>query len=258
MKNIIVFGDIPITTKCIKMFDKINEINILGVCCKPMESSWRKFQNEISTFEYCKKNNIPILKHDDIINLDPDIGFSIRYGEIISKKIINQFNYGIINTHGGLLPEYRGTYAETHALINNEKEFGVTLHFIDEGIDTGDIIDIKKIKIQDYHTGLDLYLKGEELCYSILEENIMDILNCNVIHKSQEKIIRKNNIETKTYMLSEIEKIKQIPIKKINKPRSQRIIRAFDSPYHEPAYTMIEGKKVYLRYNYYNVSVPKN
>ena len=72
--------------------------------------------------------------------------------------------YGAINCHAGKLPDYRGRNILNWALINDEKEFGITVHFIDEGIDTGDIILQESFEIKDsdnYKSLLDLAINVE-------------------------------------------------------------------------------------------------
>lgn len=105
------------------------------------------------------------------------MGISVRYNKIIKQRVIDSFSLGIVNTHGGILPEYRGSYCNIIAIINGEQEYGVTLHYIDKGIDSGDIVAIKKVSIQESDTGFDLYQISEKFCYELIEENIDDLLN---------------------------------------------------------------------------------
>jgi len=96
-----------------------------------------------------EKNGIPVLiekniNQDHIINkfdeFGCDIFVSISFNQIFKAKILNTTKHGIINCHAGKLPFYRGRNILNWALINDEKEMGITVHYVDEGIDTGDII----------------------------------------------------------------------------------------------------------------------
>lgn len=254
MKNVVLFGSIPVATKVLKLLRKNKDLKVIGVCCKSIENSWRnKIKTDDSTvYEYCKKENISIYSHDELIELETklDIGFSIRYHKILSEQLINRFDYGIINTHGGILPFYRGTYANIHSILNEEKEYGVTLHFIDPGVDTGEIIDIMKTKINKEQTGFDLYLKSEEMTYKIINKNLNKIINKNIDSTKQSVLLNNSNKEPVNYKSSEISGLKYINIDEIKTKESLKKIKAFDSPYHEPAYTIIKGKKIYLRYKF--------
>ena len=64
----------------------------------------------------------------------------MSFNQILKKKIINLPHLKTINCHAGKLPFYRGRNVLNRVLINDENEFGITIHYIDEGIDTGDIV----------------------------------------------------------------------------------------------------------------------
>ncbi|MCK8816297.1 hypothetical protein MWH28_02830 [Natroniella sulfidigena] len=247
MKKIVFFGSIPIATKCLRLLIQNKEADLLGVCCTSLNSNWRKKQDNIPVYQYCQKNKIRILTHSEILDLDPDLGISVRYHRIISSEVRNKFKEGIVNTHGGILPQYRGTYTNIHAIINEEDEYGVTLHYIDEGIDTGDIIDIKKSEINSKDTGFDLYLRSEKLCYQILKENLDELLKGEINSITQEEFIKINNCKDGLYKSKDISNLKEISIQNLDTSRTLKIIKAFDSPYHEPAFTYINGEKIYLR-----------
>ena len=76
----------------------------------------------------------------EIAALKPDLNLSISYNQILRPPWIDLAPQGFVNFHAGKLPNYRGRNVINWALINGETEIGLTAHFIDEGIDTGDII----------------------------------------------------------------------------------------------------------------------
>ena len=76
----------------------------------------------------------------------PDLIISVRFGLIIGQNIIDIPQYGVINLHSGVLPDYRGVMATLRAMLNDDADIGSTLHFIqDSGIDTGDIISVATV-----------------------------------------------------------------------------------------------------------------
>lgn len=115
-------------------------------------------------------NSTAFLKKIDSYNCD--LMVSMSFNQIFRKDIINLTPNKIINCHAGLLPFYRGRNILNWVLINDEKEFGITVHFVDEGIDTGDIILQQKFDItdaDDYSTLLD---KSYVECANILFDSI--------------------------------------------------------------------------------------
>lgn len=137
--------------------------------------------NNIILKNYAKKYKIKFLKYKDV-NSDEfikviqkyncDLFVSMSFDQIFKNKIINIPKYKIINCHAGKLPFYRGRNILNWVLINDEKEFGITVHYIDKGIDTGDIILQKIYKISDkdnYKTLLERsYIKCAEILYEAI------------------------------------------------------------------------------------------
>jgi len=116
----------------------------------------------------------------DMAKLEPDLGVSMSYNQIIKKNLMEVFPKSMINCHAGKLPLYRGRNVLNWALINGEKEIGVTCHYIDEGIDTGDIIVQKTFPVtldDDYGTVLK---KAFNRCSEVLLLAMQDIRNDQV------------------------------------------------------------------------------
>lgn len=77
---------------------------------------------------------------DKIKEINPDLIVVVAYGKILPKKIIDIPKYGIINVHSSLLPKYRGASPIHSAILNGDKESGVSIMYIEEGLDSGDVI----------------------------------------------------------------------------------------------------------------------
>ncbi|WP_263808893.1 methionyl-tRNA formyltransferase [Salinibacter sp.] len=123
-----------------------------------------------------------------ITSYDADVNVSIAYDQIIHENMISIPQKGFLNCHAGALPFYRGRNVLNWALINGEDRFGVTVHFIDENIDTGDIITQRFGVItpeDDYESILD---KAVTLCASTLLDALHDIDSGEVSKTAQEDI----------------------------------------------------------------------
>ncbi|ALS99719.1 formyl transferase [Lacimicrobium alkaliphilum] len=106
--------------------------------------------------------------------LKPDLILSIRYGGILKDPLIAIPEYGVINLHSGLLPDFRGVMATFWAMLKGEKEIGTTCHVIEDGrIDTGGIISTSRLTVEPdksylWHV-LQLYPAGCELLVSAVQ-----------------------------------------------------------------------------------------
>lgn len=117
-----------------------------------------------------------------------DLFVSMSFNQIFRSQILNVPKLGVINCHAGKLPFYRGRNILNWALINDEKEFGVTVHYVDEGIDTGDIIKQQCYPISDnddYNSLLEIsYVECASVLYNAIKE----------IQESKSKRIVQNTI----------------------------------------------------------------
>jgi len=117
-----------------------------------------------------------------------DLLVSMSFNQIFGHSLINLTLGNIINCHAGKLPFYRGRNVLNWALINDEKEFGITVHYVDEGVDTGDIILQRVYPISDhddYQSLLDLAYDG---CAEVLYDAISDISKGNLTRVKQSTI----------------------------------------------------------------------
>ena len=87
--------------------------------------------------------------YDDLSKLDFDFFMTAAFGQFIPNSILNLAKKASINVHGSLLEKYRGAAPIQHALLNNEKETGISLIYMIDKMDAGDIINVAKIKIEE-------------------------------------------------------------------------------------------------------------
>lgn len=109
---------------------------------------------------------------DEMRRLAPDLIVVTAFGQILPKELLDLPKYGCINVHASLLPKYRGASPIQWAIMNGEKVTGVTIMYMAEGIDTGDMITKELVEIDDAETGGSLHDKlaaagGVALCRAI-------------------------------------------------------------------------------------------
>lgn len=111
---------------------------------------------------------------------EADVMVVIAFGQIIPKEILEMKRYGCINVHASLLPKYRGAAPIQWAVIDGEKESGVTIMQMDEGLDTGDMLLKGSLTLAPDETGGSLFDRlstlGAELCVEALERMEKDEL----------------------------------------------------------------------------------
>jgi methionyl-tRNA formyltransferase len=133
----------------------------------PVKIAAEKFNISIEQPEEIKNLKLKIK------NLKPDLGIAAAYGKIIPKDILDIPKYGFINIHPSLLPKYRGPSPIQAAILNGDKETGVSIILMNEKMDSGDIISNSKFKIQNSNlTCTELHNKLAESGTELLLETI--------------------------------------------------------------------------------------
>ena len=141
-----------------------------------------------------EENNILVIQlnkvkeqYQEIIDLEPDLIVTCAYGQILPKELLDCPKYGCINVHASLLPKMRGGAPIHRAIINGDKKTGITIMYMAEGMDTGDIIIQEEIEITDTDTASTLHDKLSVLGSELLIKTLPSILNGSNVRIPQEE-----------------------------------------------------------------------
>lgn len=193
-KNIVFMGTPDFSVPVLKML--IENTNVLLVVTQPDKIVGK---DKTVSFNPVKKlaleENIPVFQpmrirkdFEKLKNLDIDLIVTCAYGQIIPKEVLDMPKYGCINVHASILPKYRGSAPIQWCLFNNDDVTGVTIMYMDEGMDTGDIIKIKEIPILDGDNVGTLHDKLSKLGCDLLLEVLPTIFD-----KTNDRIKQGNN-----------------------------------------------------------------
>lgn len=168
---------------------KMSGINIVGVIGPKRDhqtySSFKTFVRARNLFfiEFDKLDDVFFVQK--IRDLNADIAVVCSFNHKIPKVLLDSVKDGFINVHPSLLPEYRGPNPYSPIIFNDEKETGVTLHFMDENFDTGDIIAQKKIAVSKYETMGTLFNRLNILALDMLLETLKKYEEAKLEHRKQ-------------------------------------------------------------------------
>ena len=160
-----------------------SEHEVVAVVTQPDKPKGRgKAMQPTPVKEVAIRENIPVLQPrkvrdpevvEELRTFDADVIVVVAFGQLIPKSILTLTKYGCINVHGSLLPKYRGAAPIQWAVIDGEKESGITTMQMDEGLDTGDMLLKKVIPLEKEETGGSLFDKlsvaGAELLLETLD-----------------------------------------------------------------------------------------
>ncbi|PKD44655.1 formyltransferase family protein [Rhodohalobacter barkolensis] len=250
MKKIIVFGDLPIATLVAKHIMEDPNVQLIGVVIgneNPTNNDpWEKVP---LLAEYVEREGIHKFSLDELVSKfqknDLYIGFSCRFSKILKKEHIQLFQQGIVNFHGGLLPEFGGLYSSCHTILEGSNLGGGTIHFIDEQIDSGQIIVRAEIEVTDKDTSYTLFQRTQEALIISFYDYYKTIFNKSV--KTQKPInYSKKGINSNYYDKNSLLGKKQFYLTD-SEEKIDRVIRAFEFPGKEPAFFKLNGKKYFVK-----------
>ncbi len=116
-----------------------------------------------------------------------DAAVVVAYGRILPDSFLKAFPYGAINVHFSLLPKYRGAAPVNWAIVNGERETGVTTMKMDAGLDTGDILLMKSTEIQPGENAIDLMTRLSAIGAEVLSETLKNLSEITPVKQDHEK-----------------------------------------------------------------------
>ncbi len=156
--------------------------NVVAVVTQPDRPQGRKkILTPTPVKEAAQRHGIPVLQPhrmrspeaiEEIAALQPDVIVTAAYGQILPKAVLDLPKYGCLNVHGSLLPKYRGGAPIQRSIINGEKETGITLMYMAEGLDTGDMIAKSAVTIGDEDTSGTMFDKLSAAGAALLTEQL--------------------------------------------------------------------------------------
>lgn len=169
---------------------------IIGVVTNPDRPKGRGMKMVASPVkEFATKKNLKMFQPQKVRNneefiqeikeLNPDVICVVAYGKILPKEILEIPKLGCINVHASLLPKYRGAAPIQWAVLNGDKTTGITTMYMDEGMDTGDMISKEEVTIGEDETTGELWDRLSKIGGKLLVETLENIENGTVNRTKQ-------------------------------------------------------------------------
>lgn len=178
---------------------------------------------------------------ETIKGLRPDIGISAVFGYILHREFLDLMPAGCVNVHPACLPYNRGAYPNVWSIIEGTPA-GVTIHYVDEGVDTGDIIAQCQVAVEPIDTGESLYRKLERACVDLFEST------WPLIRSGKAPRVSQNRGEGTYHRIKDVERIDEIDLDRAYTGKELiNIIRARTFPPYSGAFFRDRGCKVFLR-----------
>ena len=190
-------------------------------------------ENGLQVYQPTKvRGNVEFI--EKIKALNPDVICVVAYGKILPKEILEIPKYGCINVHGSLLPQYRGAAPIQWAILNGDTKTGITTMYMDEGMDTGDMIFKEEVEIGENETTGELWEKLENVGGKLLVKTLQ------AIEKGEAPREKQGKDYTMAPMLDK--KMSKINWKEQTAVEIKNLVRGLNPIMG--AYTYLNGKKI--------------
>lgn len=190
----------------------VKQHNVVLVVTQPDKFVGRKREIEFSAVK--KKAielNIPVFQPINIRkeyqyiidNYDFDLIVTAAYGQIVGTKLLYHPKYRSINVHGSLLPKHRGGAPIQRSIINGDKETGITIMYMEKGMDSGDMLAQESIKIEQTDNSDSLFIKLADLGAKMINPTIEKLVNNEIIpiKQNEEEVTYSPNISHEEELL---------------------------------------------------------
>ncbi len=237
MIKILFMGRKKVAARALKLLTQLESIEVVGVLTDS------HLDTSATTVE-ARSAEIPIYDFETALiaidngQLTFDLGVSMLYWRRLKEGFLSHPKMGCINFHPAPLPEYKGVGGYNLAILNGLDQWAASAHYVDAGIDTGPIIEVKFFDIDpDHETAKSLEHISQDVLYSLFEEVI------------QKVILKKGVLDTELnhggiYLnRAELENLKRIDLEKDD---IERKVRAFWFPPYDGAFLEIDGQKFTL------------
>lgn len=239
-KKIIFMGSKDVGYECLKFLynnQKKLDYEIVGVLTNDRGEKIKK---------YASLKKLKILNSlNEFLNIPKvDITISIQYHEILKTIHIEKSKDLIVNLHMAPLPEYRGSNQFSLAIIEDKEIFGTTIHKLESGIDSGDILFEDRFKIPKNCWVDNLYDITCLRSINLFKNSLKNIINLNINPIAQEEL--KIERGCGLYFKNQIQTLKKIDLS-WDKNKIERYIRATSMHGFDPPFIEIDDKKIYLK-----------
>jgi len=254
--KIIYFGTPEFAVPSLKILNNIPHFEIVSVITQPDKAIGRKkiitpspvkktaIELGLKVFQPSNKNEI----RDFLKSTPADLYIVIAFGMILSPEILNLPKYGALNVHASLLPKYRGASPIQESLLNGDKTTGISIIKMNDKMDQGDILLLKRLNIDQNDNYPSLSKKLSELSGIILPLAIMDFIENNL------NLIKQNNNQA-TYCRKITKKDGKIDFKKQKANEIINMLKAY-TPWPGVYFDLKDKSIKIIETDYENTVIP--
>lgn len=230
-----LLGSLGVAVACLEWLRSRPEFHVAAVVCsQDPPKAWRIATKDRDMQLAARELCVPIVTLGEMCELGLDIGLSVRFHQILRRRHLGSFRLGVVNLHGSILPEMRGSMCDAMAIIEDRSEFGAVLHWMDEGIDSGAVLAEARFPIRRTDTVFDLFTRSNQEGLRLIRENLLDIATGRITGEEQAVACARRGIVSRTYRTADVMCRKEIRGAQ-DPDHLWNVARAFQFPGYPPA-----------------------
>ena len=236
MPRVLLLGSLGVAVDCAEYLQSRDDVDLIGVvCAQSPRSAWRVAVDDRNMFDEAERLGLALVDLESVPELQPDLGISVRFHQILRKRHLDAFSLGVVNLHGAPLPEMRGSMCDAAALLQGQTEFGTSIHWMDEGIDEGDILAVERFPIAPEDTVFDLFQRANSRGLELVKTHLDDILSGAFVGRNQDDVASEQGVTVRTYFKDVVLEAREVPAD-ATQETMWAAARAFSFPGHDPAH----------------------
>lgn len=191
------FGTPPIAKRCLEALIKDEHFEIVGVVTQPDRPAGRGMKLTSSPVKsLAEPLGITVMTPENVNksevlstleNMRAEVAIVVAYGQILKPALLDLFPQKIVNLHASLLPRWRGAAPIQRALMEGDRETGVSLQIVVPKLDAGPVLGERRFVVSDEMTSADVFVRCEQLGVQLLTVDLMDYLRGNLSPQPQDE-----------------------------------------------------------------------
>lgn len=233
MTTVVVLGAKEVAAQCLSLLhDRADELALSAIYCgvKSEEEPFSRRAKELGYECFSSETDIP----------SSDYLISIQWSNVLSPAQLSSARRLAVNLHMAPLPEYRGCNQFTHAILNDDKEFGTTIHVMSASVDAGDILFQRRFPIPDQCWVEQLVSLTVQHSVELFRESLDDLFRNGFTRTPQAEI---ESSRRSFSLRSDIDQLKQLDLSQ-SREDVERQIRATSMPGFSPPFFMVAGERI--------------
>jgi methionyl-tRNA formyltransferase len=246
-RRIMLVGCRGLSVRCLRFFlEEVGRHRIAGVVTIPKgQRGWWRDEPWPELWQVAEQNDLPLVDASKLESTEYDFLCSVLWEKILSETALQRASYGAINLHPAPLPEYRGARTRSHAILNGETEYGVSIHHMVKRIDAGDLIDVLRFPIAADDTALSLDRRTVAYGYPLFCQTWLRLVDGSARREAQSEILKRTGHTVPYYTLSSLDPYFVQPRQLLGDDEVARRYRALYLPpvIHPPAWLVDEAAR---------------